>query len=157
MKRLLFILLLFTTWFAYGQEEAIPELNRKIRADLETMIGTKVDRGECWDLANKLLTRAGADWNHKYKYGKAIDPDKETVYPGDMIQLENVQLKYKKGNKVIQETYGRHTAVVYEVLEEGVYKIAHQNNGYSGKKVGISKLRLDNLEKGKLKFYRPVK
>jgi hypothetical protein len=51
---------------------------------------------------------------------------------------------------------GQHTAIVYKVLGDGVFEIAHQNTGFSGKKVGISELNINYIVKGKIYFYRPT-
>jgi hypothetical protein len=50
-----------------------------------------------------------------------------------------------------------HTAIVYNVIDKGVYEIAHQNTQFSGRKVGISTLNLNHIVKGKTYFYRPTK
>jgi len=49
-----------------------------------------------------------------------------------------------------------HTAIIYKVLGKGDYVLAHQNTDYSGKKVGISKLNLDNIRRGKYTIFRPT-
>jgi hypothetical protein len=140
--------------FAWSQQT--PELNRKIISYVSSVMGRQVDRGECWDLANQALTRNNAKWNGEYIYGKEIDPEKETVYPGDIIQFEKVKVKYAQGNVITTETMGHHTAIVYKVYRKGKYQLAHQNTGFSGRKVGLSDLDLNSVIKGKIKFYRPV-
>jgi hypothetical protein len=125
-------------------------------AYLKTTIGKKVDHGECWDLANEALKRNEAIWDHRYKYGREVNPANECIYPGDFIQFEGVVLKYRKGSREYEETMSHHTAIVYEVKDKGVYVLIHQNNGITGKKVGLSDLDLKTVVKGKMKFYRPV-
>jgi len=51
----------------------------------------------------------------------------------------------------------QHTAIVYKVLGNGIFEIAHQNTDFSGRKVGISKLNINHIVKGKIFFYRPTK
>ena len=136
--------------------DSIPVLNQKIIVYTKSTIGKKVDHGECWDLANEALKRNGAIWDHKYKYGQEINPATECVYPGDIIQFEGVVLKYRNGPRMYEETMTHHTAIVYEVKDKGVYVLIHQNNGFSGKKVGLSDLDLKTVVRGKMKFYRPV-
>lgn len=142
------------TW---AQSGTTPVLNDSIRVKINPLVGTTVGRGECWDLADYLLTAVQAKWTPPYTYGKAVDPKKEAIYPGDMIQLENIQMKYEKDGAFYTESMPHHTAVVYEVLANGEYKIAHQNNGYTGRKVGISDFKLAWVKKGKYFFYRPQK
>lgn len=138
-------------------QDSIPELNRQIIDYVKTTIGKKVDRGECWDLANQALILIKADWDLKYKYGTLVDPKKDIIYPGDLIQFEGVKVKYKKGNATYTETMDHHTAIIYRVIDKGVFELAHQNTGFSGRKVGLSTLDLSTIIKGKMSIYRPKK
>ena len=137
-------------------QKNIPELNQKIIEYVNSVIGKKVDRGECWDLAYQALTRNDAQWDGEYVFGKQIYPRKDEVFPGDIIQFKGVKLKYRKRNTIYQETMPHHTAIVYKVIRKGVYELAHQNTGFSGRKVGISQFELNNVVKGKIAFYRPI-
>ncbi|MCK5281717.1 MAG: hypothetical protein KAK04_24365, partial [Cyclobacteriaceae bacterium] len=83
------------------------------------------------------------------------NPKKDKIFPGDVIQIENVTLEYKKGNAIYTETMTHHTAIIYEVLGKSHYKIAHQNTSFSGRKVGVSELNMNYNKKGKITFYRP--
>jgi hypothetical protein len=147
--------------FSFAQkskaQDSIPILNQQIIEYVKTTIGKKVDRGECWDLANQALTQNNADWNHEYKYGRLLNPKKDTIFPGDIIQFEGVKVKYKKGNTTYTETMDHHTAIVYRVIERNVFELAHQNTGFSGRKVGLSTLDLETIIKGKMTIYRPVR
>ncbi len=139
----------------------IPDLNRKVIKYVDSVMGTTVGRGECWDLAAGALEYAGAfldrsDLSKIYIFGKELNPAKDTIYPGDIIQLENVLLETKTHNSIIRQSMANHTAIIYEVLGNLHYKIAHQNNSVSGNKVGISELDLNDMKKGKALFYRPV-
>jgi hypothetical protein len=147
------LLILFS--FQIWAQKGTPELNKKIIKYVNSVIGKQVDRGECWDLANQALNQNNAKWNGEYVYGKPIDPEKDEVFPGDIIQFEKVKVKYTKGNTITTETMGHHTAIVYKVYKKGKYQLAHQNTGFSGRKVGLSDLELENVIKGKMKFYRP--
>ncbi len=141
-----------------GQEHKndLPPLNQAILRYVDSVIGKQVDRGECWDLAYQALERNQADWDGQYRYGKRLDPKKEKVLPGDLIQFEKVKVQYSKGNTYYTESYGHHTAIVYKVLGPGKYELAHQNTGFSGRKVGISSFDMDHVRKGKIFIYRPV-
>ena len=142
--------------FAETGSAQIPEINQKIVDYVKTVIGKKVDRGECWDLANRALTLVNAEWDHKYKYGEEVNPKKDIIHPGDIIHFSKVTIKYERPEGIYTESYPQHTAIIYEVKSDGVYVIAHQNNGFSGKKVGLSDLRLEDIRSGKIRFYRPV-
>lgn len=135
----------------------IPVLNKQVIEYVNSVIGKKIDRGECWDLANQALTRIGADWDRQFKFGKPVDPKTETIYPGDMIHFKNVRTKWVVGNTTYTGSADEHTAIVYQVISAGVYKVAEQNTSYSGKTVGIGDFDLSHVVKGKVDFYRPVK
>lgn len=136
--------------------DTVPELNQKIIKIVEQQIGKTVDRGECWDLAALVLNQTGADWDGEYTFGRKVDPEKECVYPGDLIQFEGVKVKYTRGRAVFEETMTHHTAVINEIKSKGVYVLAHQNTGTSGRKVGLSDLDLKTIVKGKFQIFRPV-
>lgn len=136
--------------------DTIPALNQRIIVLVRQQIGKTVGRGECWDLAAMALNQTGANWDKRYNFGRQVDPEKECVYPGDLIQFEGVKIKYTKGTAVFTETMEHHTAVVYEVKAKGSYVLAHQNTGTSGRKVGLSDLDLKNVIKGKYYVFRPV-
>jgi len=152
--------ILFCLWA--GSSSDLPDLNAKIIAYVNGVIGTKVDRGECWDLAAGALAHSGAYFDRSSMqtisvYGRKLNPKKENVLPGDMIQFENVKMEWKEGNTTYSATMMQHTAIVYDVNGAFDYEIAHQNTGEWGKKVGISNFRLDRVKKGKVMIYRPIK
>ncbi|MFO7923648.1 MAG: CHAP domain-containing protein [Bacteroidales bacterium] len=136
-------------------QDDLPPLNRTIIEYVETVIGEQVDRGECWDLAYQALNRADAGWDGQFKFGREVNPKRREIFPGDIIQFRNVKVRYREGDTIYTETMGQHTAIVYRVIDRGVYELAHQNTGFSGRTVGISKFDLDTVESGKMWFYRP--
>jgi hypothetical protein len=135
--------------------DTVPELNQKIVELVRQQIGKKVDRGECWDLAALVLNQTGAEWDGQYNFGKKVDPEKECIYPGDIIQFEGVRIKYTRERAVYEETMGHHTAVIIAVKSKGVFVLAHQNTGFSGRTVGLSDLDLSTIIKGKFQIFRP--
>jgi hypothetical protein len=152
-----FVLSIFICVSSFSQGET-PAINQQIVDYVKTTIGTKVNRGECWDLAYEALTRHECMWDWEYEYGELYDPMDETVFPGDLIQFENVVVKYKKGNVMFTETMGHHTAIVYSIIdqEKKIFELAHQNTEFSGKKVGLSEFNLKQVTKGEIMFYHPV-
>jgi hypothetical protein len=159
MKRKLIIPIIFIVFVSTLKAQGkIPPLNQKIVDYVTTTIGKKVDRGECWDLAHQALSQNQAMWDWAYEYGQLIDPLKEIVYPGDLIQFEKVEVKYRKGNGIFTESMEHHTAIVYRVIdqEKKIFELAHQNTEFSGRKVGLSEFNFNNVTKGKVLVYRPV-
>jgi hypothetical protein len=143
------------------QQPAVPALNMKIIEFVNQSMGKTVGAGECWDLAAIALDYADAYHDRSsektiYIFGKEVDPEANTIYPGDIIQMKNVKLQYNKDNAIYTEHMDHHTAIVYKVNGKGDYEIAHQNTSFSGRKVGRSTLRLEDMKSGKLIFYRPI-
>lgn len=160
-KSVLSISFLFLFNFYLLSQDTLPALNKQILNYVESVIGKQVDRGECWDLANQALTRFNAKWDRQFKYGKLLDHKKDVIYPGDIIQFKDVLVEYTTKNDdgsitTTRETMGQHTAIVYRVNAPGDLMLAHQNTGFSGRKVGISRLVLANIKKGKIWVYRPT-
>ena len=142
-------------------QESIPDINKKILSYVETVIGTTVGQGECWDLADQALTSAGARFDKTsqktiYIYGQMYNPEQDEILPGDLIQFENVTVSYKDGNMILTENYKHHTAIVYRINNDKSLKLAHQNTGFAGRKVALSDLNLDHIKKGDMYFYHPV-
>lgn len=141
---------------AFAQGGELPALNQRIVDFLRDHEGQKVGRGECWNLAAEALNFAGAKWNGFYDFGSIVDWRKNAVLPGDIVQLENVEVEHREGNSVSRERYGRHTAIVVAVHGRGDYEIAQQNMQPMGKKVGTSSLRMADVRGGKFTFHRPA-
>lgn len=128
-------------------------INKKILNYVEKVIGKKVGRGECWDLAQEALDYYSADWKRPTKFGILIDHKKDEVLPGDIIQMYNVRLEY--GNRIEYFGLPQHTAIVYKVLSKDHFQLAHQN--VAGKRtVILSELNLNYIKTGHLQFYRPI-
>ncbi len=144
-----------------SSQKDIPDVNSRIINYVETMIGSTVGRGECWDLADHALTFANAQFDKTsqstiYIFGKLYNPKKEEVLPGDIIQFENVVVSYKDENMIFTENYKHHTAIVYDIKENGSLQLAHQNTSFGGRKVALSEFNTENVKKGKLLFYHPI-
>jgi len=137
--------------------DSIPQLNQQIVSFVSAHLKQKVGRGECWDLAAQPLNESGAIWDKEYRYGKVVDYRRDSIYPGDIIQFEGVEIKKVMGNMTIMSNLEHHTAVIYEVQGKGQYIIAHQNTSDFGRKVGLSELDLSNILRGSFTIYRPYK
>jgi len=162
MKNSLFGMLILVIQFYPGSaQDQLPSVNQRIINYVDGVIGIRVGRGECWDLADEALMRSGAKFDKSsketlYIFGRKYDHRKEPILPGDIIQFQKVIVKYQKGNTIITETMAHHTAIVYEIRENHKMNLAHQNTSRIGKKVGISEFDLNHIQKGKLYFYRPI-
>jgi len=152
----LFLVTVFAGPLYPQNTDRLPPLNHHVLQYVESVVGTRVDRGECWDLARQALEHSEASWDGSYGFGKVVKHRKEKVLPGDIVQFEKVVVRYTEGLTTYTENYDHHTAIVYRVKGRGRFELAHQNTGFSGKKVGISPLNLDHVIRGKISFYRPV-
>ena len=133
-------------------------LNGKVLDFVNKVMGQTVGRGECWDVVQEVLDQEGADWVRPLTYGRLLDPQKEPVLPGDLIQFLSLRIDEKLPNGGSRwEILGSpdHTSVIYEVLGPLHYKLAHQN--LSGKRfVQVTELDLNKKTSGKYWIYRPV-
>lgn len=128
-------------------------INNKIIEFVNSVMGKKVGRGECWDLAQAVLDYYSADWKRPTYFGIPLNPEKDNIIPGDIIQMYNVRLEYN--NKIEYFGLPEHTAIVYKVISKNNFKIAHQN--VAGKRfVILSNFNLKYVKTGNVKFYRPV-
>ncbi len=137
-------------------EVKLPELNKKIVMYVHLQLGKKVGRGECWDLASQALNNAGASWDGAYGFGRVLNVKKDSIYPGDIIQFNKVKTSRKENDQLIKGSYPIHTAVVYQVVGNGVLKMAEQNTSEFGRKVGVSVFDTKSVVSGKVTFYRPI-
>lgn len=160
MKFLIATLLIGFTLSVKAQYAAscaeIPALNQEILKVLKPYKGKKIDRGECWDAAKLALDAVDAEWNGLYVFGREIDPKKECIQPGDIIQFEKVKVEIRTDDMITEEEYSHHTAIVYSVKSPGSLELFHQNTGYTGRKMGITAFDLKNVKKGSVKIFRPV-
>lgn len=137
--------------------DSIPDMNKALLAYVDASVGKKIGRGECWDFAADGLNKIGAKWDGRYRFGKEVNPKKECVYAGDVVQFEGVRVEEKTSDGIIVQSMAHHTAIIHEVYGPNRYQLVHQNFGRGGKKVGFTDLDLTNITKGKYTIFRPVK
>ncbi len=128
-------------------------INDKVLKYVDKVMGKKVGRGECWDLAQEILDYYSADWIRTLEFGVRLDPEKDKILPGDIVQMRSVKLQYGRTT----EYFGRpkHTAIIYKVIAKGDYILAHQN--VAGKRYVLKgKFNLNHMKSGTIKFFRPI-
>lgn len=153
---ILFAMLYLGIYVNAGENsDPIPKLNEKIIRFVNTHVGKRVGDGQCWSLASAALNAVNANWDHEYKFGREINPLREPVFSGDIIQFEDVTIKYREKNTLQIERYSpQHTAIIYRVKDNGNYTIAHQNvNGVM--ELMFSELHLNAVIRGTYKIFRP--
>jgi hypothetical protein len=112
-------------------------------------LGKKIDRGECWDLANAALNNANADWQPPLKYGDQIEYKENNLKPADILQFSNIKMKFPNGSM----SFPKHTAIVYKAKGDQV-TLLHQN--FNNKRyVDTLTIRLSYIKSGKIEAYRP--
>jgi hypothetical protein len=132
----------------------LPIANQKVIECVNNNIGKKVDKGECWDLANKALEYAGAKWEFPTTYGKPINYLTENMLPGDLVQFENAKFELKTETSIQKWTKMVHTAIIYKVDDKLNVVLAEQNNN-GIKKVALNPIDFGNLKSGRIFVYRP--
>lgn len=133
----------------------IPELNQKIISFVDAHLGKQIGDGQCWALASEALNEIKANWDHEYKFGKEINLQNEPILPGDIIQFQNVTIKYRTSAGLVLERYPQHTAIIYKQKEDGVYLIANQNVN-NNLTLQLTELHLNAIIKGSYKIFRPT-
>lgn len=155
MRKLFPLLLLVLSLGATAQPDSLPAINRRVVDFVNRHMGSQVGRGECWDLAAEALNAAGAEWDGNYGFGSKVDPGKESVLPGDIVQFEGVRFEWDEGREKHTMRMPHHTAVILQVRSRDNYVIAEQNTQGTGRKVGSGDLQLARRTKGRITFYRP--
>lgn len=157
LPRIAFVLLAVMETRLAATEESATEPGASLAALARASEGKKFGQGECWDFAAALLDRTNCDWERPRHFGKAIDPAKEVLQPGDILQFESVQISWKRQNRsgTIFLGFPSHTAIVLAAKGTAV-EIAHQNYNQVRH---VTRLTLDLAEvtQGKWTAYRPVR
>jgi len=148
-----FIVLLSFAFSAIAQEK-LPPANEAVFKYVSMVVGQKIKRGECWELASEALIYAHANWQRPTDFGRLIDHEKESILPGDIIQFENVIFEFKTLNVIKRENKQQHTAIVYKVKGRYDLIIAEQNVNRI-RKVMLNPLNLSTMIQGTIKIYRP--
>jgi hypothetical protein len=134
------------------------ELNGKIIEYVDKVMGTTVGRGECWDLAQEALDQNLADWTRPVRFGRPLNPARDEIKAGDIIQFRSVKItEHPTGGVTRYESLGSpdHTAIVYKVLGKKQYTVAHQNVR-GNRNVITGEINLSKISGGKFWIYRPV-
>lgn len=133
-------------------------INQAILMSVQQVMGKKVGRGECWDLAQMVLDTNLADWDRPSRFGSAINPESSDIQAGDIIQFKSLVTSEKlPGGVTRTHTLGApdHTAIIYRVLGSRRYTIAQQNA--NGKRyVSTEDIDLTHIINGSYRIYRPV-
>lgn len=134
------------------------ELNSKLLEFADKAMGTVIGRGECWDVAQEALDSNLADWARVLNFGIPVNPDTDVVKAGDIIQFFNLVItEHPTPDSYRRITLGSpdHTAIIYKVLGNRQFTLAHQN--FKGNR-GVTTLdvNLANTTAGSYKIFRPV-
>ena len=112
---------------------ATPAQGANIVSFLQTRAGQQIDRGECWDAAERAIQSIGArrPGSDLYVWGTVVQ--QANLQPGDVLQFSNFTTRVTQANGDWEEnSFGapRHTAIVASVNADGSVNLLHQN--YSG-------------------------
>lgn len=136
------------------QPKPLPKANELVLNFVEQNLGKKVDRGECWDLANAALTAANAQWTFPTQFGTPINYLNDAILPGDLVQFEEAKFELKTDSLLKRWSKLQHTAIIYKVINKTKVVLAEQNNN-NIKKVMLNEIDFGWLKSGKILVYRP--
>lgn len=134
--------------------DTLTTVNLQVLESAKNHLGKKVLRGECWDLVSFALNEAKADWDGYLAFGKEINPHKECIMPGDVVEFRKCKFSTVRGNVTSTMTMEKHYGIVFYVPGNNSFVLLHQNFG-STKKVLETEIPLNDLVKGSVIFYRP--
>jgi len=132
----------------------LPAANKKVIEFVEASIGKKIDRGECWDLANRALQYAGAKWQFPTNFGKPVNYHTTQLLPGDIVQFNYATFEHKTDTSLMRWRITTHTAIIYKFIHHINVLLAEQNVN-NNKHVKINPIDFAWLKSGKIFVYRP--
>jgi hypothetical protein len=154
MKNLFLILSFLISNAMRAQCDEVPLINKSILEYVDNSIGKKIGRGECWDLAKGALDFSEGKLVDVYVFGRLLEKG-ECIFPGDIMQFENVKTEINNNGLTSFQSFPHHTAIVYEVNSQTDLILAHQNVD-GKKKVVTSQFISTSVIEGDLKIYRPI-
>jgi hypothetical protein len=97
---------------------------------LSGQVGASIDRGECWDAAERGIQHVGArrPGSELYVWGRAVTPANLRV--GDILQFSSFKMRVtQEDGSWAESTFGtpRHTAIVSYLNSDGSVDVLHQN------------------------------
>jgi len=156
MKALLFIFAIFLSGCAVRLPNSRIADSPVIKF-VDDNMGKRVGGGLCYELAKGAMVSKSGDkawWTHNYKWNVLFRHRvrAKNVSVGDLMSFTNVEMS----DGVTAQS---HIAIVYRVISKGVFIIAEQNyicnacNTLKESRVVLTKIDINNLVRGKIKFY----
>ncbi len=151
---------------AFADDEPGSAIAPKIIAYCQNHLGQRVGNGQCAGLASQALKEAGAKtrggpdspetgdyvWGRQILLveagpnGVKITGEISDVHPGDIVQYRNA--RFAKAH------YAHHTSIVREISQKSLK--VYQQHVNKTEIVEEGAVRLDKLEEGWLRIYRPI-
>lgn len=153
-------------YFTVNARQVIPvgynemNLNQPFLEHLESLLGTVVGTGDCWDIVQLLMESHHADWIDRKGMGIPVNRQSEDVLPGDIIWFEKAVFETDCPGLIedpLLEQLGDpdHFAIIYRVKGRTLIQVAHQNVD-DRSVISISDINLNKLITGKVHIYRPI-
>ncbi len=162
MKSIITLALSAFVFFSFvlqtGDCKTIPANNQKIMAFLNKNMNKKLGKyGPCYEWAELAYKAAGLEFEY-YNLGEKVDHTKDCIFPGDLILLDGVELKFKRNDTTYTQRYpNAHYFFVHKVKSQGVYVVVNQRDTESKMRVMPQPFDVKEVTNGKPVFYRPVK
>lgn len=138
-------------------QAALIPVGEEIAAWAHSVLGTRVERGECWDLAQVALDHHRCLWSRVYEYGRKLSP-REAARPGDIIQFHKARFEWTEPDRSrhwLDLGEPEHTAIIL-VSSGRQIRVAHQNFNHV-RKVTALDINLAHHRSGRYEIFRPVR
>lgn len=120
--------------YNFSQKDVLPNYNQR---NIDFVTKNPGDKKVCCDSIKTIVKELGF-----YEYLKKIEPSKEKILPGDILQIK------KRSHKMME-------VVVFEVIDEQHYKIAKACSCKGTISFYLEDLKIRKRQQKYMSFHRP--
>lgn len=120
--------------YNFSQKDVLPNYNQR---NIDFVTKNLNDKKVCCDSIKTIVKDLGF-----YEYLKKIEPNKEKILPGDILQIQ------KRGNKIME-------VIVFEIIDEHHYKIAKAYSCKEALSFYVEDLKIRKRHQKRMSFHRP--
>lgn len=120
--------------YNFSQKDVLPNYNQR---NIDFVTKNLSDKKVCCDSIKTIVKALGF-----YEYLKKIEPRKEKILPGDILQIQ------KRGNKMME-------VIVFEIIDEQHYKIAKACSCKGTLSFYLEDLKIRKRQQKYMSFHRP--
>ncbi len=124
MKKIVIILLFTFCWVCgYSLGDSIPELNKRVLRICDSLMGKKIDNGDCDEFAYYVALRLGG--GYAVRLNKKYVP--ERILPGDYIIIKKRAPIIYRGKEI--KSAFVHVAFIHHRVNSNTFALIHQMEG----------------------------